>query len=158
MVVTFLIYPVRELSQMAHRVVILYDRAEVVAARRAAGLAVNLEEKQQERQERSIRIAPESDQRSMTTESSSNDGNGEVRPRTVESRQSTEEHIGKDSITKDLPVDKSKQAPNTNSNTKPERDFGAEARKALKLALTSSKPKKWTRPTHGLSVATSIPK
>jgi hypothetical protein len=31
MVVTFLIYPVRELTQMAHRVVILYDRADVVA-------------------------------------------------------------------------------------------------------------------------------
>jgi hypothetical protein len=48
MVGTFLIYPVRELSQVAHRVVILYDRAEVLAARRAAGLAVNLEERQQE--------------------------------------------------------------------------------------------------------------
>src|SRR5262249_19908538 len=46
MVVTFLIYPVRELSQMAHRIVILYDRADVLAWRRAAGLAVNLAERQ----------------------------------------------------------------------------------------------------------------
>ena len=49
-------------------------------------------------------------------------------------------------------------SPNTTSNTKPDRDFGAEARKALKLALTSPKPKKWTPPSHGLSIATSIPK
>lgn len=42
-VVTFLIYPVRELSQNAHRCVVMYNRDEVVAARRAAGLAVNLD-------------------------------------------------------------------------------------------------------------------
>ncbi|MCA1579173.1 MAG: hypothetical protein LC794_17630 [Acidobacteria bacterium] len=43
MVVTFLIYPVRELSQNAHRCVVMYNRDEVVAARKAAGLAVNLD-------------------------------------------------------------------------------------------------------------------
>src|ERR1044072_1780900 len=42
-VVTFLIYPVRELSQNAHRCVVMYNREEVVAARKAAGLAVNLD-------------------------------------------------------------------------------------------------------------------
>lgn len=42
-VVTFLIYPVRELSQNAHRCVVMYNRDEVVAVRRAAGLAVNLD-------------------------------------------------------------------------------------------------------------------
>lgn len=43
MVITFLIYPVRELSQNAHRCVVMYSREEVVAARKAAGLAVNLD-------------------------------------------------------------------------------------------------------------------
>jgi hypothetical protein len=42
-VVTFLIYPVRELSQNAHRCVVMYNRDEVVGARKAAGLAVNLD-------------------------------------------------------------------------------------------------------------------
>lgn len=42
-VVTFLIYPVRELSQNAHRCVVMYNREEVVAARKMAGLAVNLD-------------------------------------------------------------------------------------------------------------------
>ena len=42
-VVTFLIYPVRELSQNAHRCVVMYNRDEVVGARKAAGLGVNLD-------------------------------------------------------------------------------------------------------------------
>jgi hypothetical protein len=43
LVITFLFYPVPELSEQAHRVVVTYDRNEVIAARRAAGLAVNLD-------------------------------------------------------------------------------------------------------------------
>ncbi len=43
LVVTFLFYPVRQLNEHAHRVVVTYDRSEVVAVRRAAGLAVNLD-------------------------------------------------------------------------------------------------------------------
>lgn len=157
MVVTFLIYPVRELSQMAHRVVVLYDRVAVVAARRAAGLAVNLEEKEQERQERSIRIAPETERSSTSTQSRSTDANPDARPRTVEPHRVADGRDN-DSIIKASSGDTSQQSPNTNSNTKPDRDFGAEARKALKLAITSSKLKKWTPAAHGLSIATSTPK
>jgi hypothetical protein len=43
MVITFLFYPVQQLAQQAHRVVVSYDRNEVISARRAAGLAVNLD-------------------------------------------------------------------------------------------------------------------
>lgn len=43
MVVTLLIYPVRELEQVVHRCVVRYDREAIVSARQAAGLAVNLE-------------------------------------------------------------------------------------------------------------------
>ena len=43
LVVTFLFYPVQQLAEQAHRVVVTYDRDEVIAARRAAGLAVNLD-------------------------------------------------------------------------------------------------------------------
>src|SRR6185436_12363721 len=121
MVVTFLIYPVRELSQMAHRVVVLYDRLAVVAARRAAGLAVNLEERQQERQERSIRIAPETDRSSASTESRDTDANADVRPRAVESRRSTDVPDTNSSLIKSSSTDTSQQSPSTNSNTKPDR-------------------------------------
>jgi hypothetical protein len=47
-VVTFLIYPVRDLSQNAHRCVVMYNRDEVIASRRAAGLAVNLDGREAE--------------------------------------------------------------------------------------------------------------
>ena len=41
--VTFLFYPAPDVGRMAHRCVVRYSRAEVVATRRAAGLAVNLD-------------------------------------------------------------------------------------------------------------------
>src|SRR5262245_35340017 len=43
LVITLLFYPVQQLAEQAHRVVVTYDRGEVMAARRAAGLAVNLD-------------------------------------------------------------------------------------------------------------------
>src|SRR6266581_2073452 len=43
LVVTFLFYPVESLAQNVHRCVLNYNRDEVVARRRAAGLPVNLD-------------------------------------------------------------------------------------------------------------------
>jgi len=61
MVVTFLVYPVQYLAQQAHRCVVNYDRNEVVAARRAAGLAVNLDGTDGDRpRTASVRMAPAS--------------------------------------------------------------------------------------------------
>ncbi|MGH9855421.1 MAG: hypothetical protein ACREBD_36765 [Blastocatellia bacterium] len=48
LVVTFLFYPVQRLAEQAHRVVVTYNRNEVIAARRAAGLAVNLDGSEEE--------------------------------------------------------------------------------------------------------------
>lgn len=42
LVVTFLFYPVADLAQNVHRCVLTYNRDEVIARRRAAGLPVNL--------------------------------------------------------------------------------------------------------------------
>src|SRR6185369_10321763 len=47
LVVTFLFYPVSDLAQNVHRCVLTYQREEVVARRRAAGLPVNLDQKEQ---------------------------------------------------------------------------------------------------------------
>src|SRR5205807_3153575 len=47
LVVTFLFYPVEDLAQNVHRCVLNYNRDEVVARRRAAGLPVNLDDKEQ---------------------------------------------------------------------------------------------------------------
>src|SRR5207248_11160225 len=51
LVVTFLFYPVEDLAQNVHRCVLSYNRDEVVARRRAAGLPVNLDNNIQERRE-----------------------------------------------------------------------------------------------------------
>ena len=47
LVVTFLFYPVADPAQNVHRCVLTYQRDEVVARRRAAGLPVNLDQKEQ---------------------------------------------------------------------------------------------------------------
>ena len=47
LVVTFLFYPVEDLAQNVHRCVLNYNRDEVVARRRAAGLPVNLDNKEE---------------------------------------------------------------------------------------------------------------
>ena len=51
LVVTFLFYPVEDLAQNVHRCVLSYNRDEVIARRRAAGLPVNLDNNIQERRE-----------------------------------------------------------------------------------------------------------
>lgn len=43
MVVTFLLYPVRDIERNAHRCVITYDREAIIKARQAAGLAINID-------------------------------------------------------------------------------------------------------------------
>jgi hypothetical protein len=59
LVITFLFYPVLQLSEQAHRVVVTYDRNQVIAARRASGLAVNLDSGVEEKQRgtTSLRVA-----------------------------------------------------------------------------------------------------
>ena len=60
MVITFLFYPVPQLAEQAHRVVVTYDRNEVIASRRAAGLAVNLDNSgdNKPRSTTSLRVTP----------------------------------------------------------------------------------------------------
>jgi hypothetical protein len=45
MVITLLIHPAREFEQVVHRCVVRYDRDAIVKARQAAGLAVNLDQR-----------------------------------------------------------------------------------------------------------------
>lgn len=60
LVITFLFYPVPQLSEQAHRVVVTYDRNQVIAARKAAGLAVNLDSGVEDKQRgtTSLRVTP----------------------------------------------------------------------------------------------------
>lgn len=47
MVVTFLIYPARDIEHNAHRCVVMYDPKAITDARRAAGLAINLDKNEE---------------------------------------------------------------------------------------------------------------
>lgn len=76
----------------------------------------------------------------------------QVRPRTVEPRQTSAGVDGNSDSTSIY------TRPATTSDSNSYSDLGAQARKTLKLAITSTKFKRWSRPIHGLSVATSTPK
>ncbi len=62
MVVTFLLYPVRDIERNAHRCVVTYDREAIIKARQAAGLAINIDRRIDKSESKpgvaSVRIAP----------------------------------------------------------------------------------------------------
>ncbi len=61
MVITLLIYPVGELEKVVHRCVVKYDRDSIIKARQAAGLAVNLDQREEtiaSKTQTSIQILP----------------------------------------------------------------------------------------------------
>src|SRR5262249_5921195 len=139
LVLTFLFYPVQQLAEQAHRVVVTYDRNEVIAARRAAGLAVNLD---------------------------SAEGN---RPRTssvrISSSQATAVAIddtapaGAPAMRKPLRVADTTEIDTTEPPVRPD-DRTDDPARAASLALTEATRspksfKKWGDPVHGLSLATS---
>ena len=142
MVVTFLIYPVQYLSQQAHRCVVGYDRNEVISARRAAGLAVNLDGTEQDKSRTaSLRVAPASGALPEAAPLSAVTSGS--RPRTVRFDPAVAE------------ID-TKQSP-LKRNKNDAGDPGLAARNALAEALKSpSQFKKWNDPVHGLAVSLSL--
>jgi hypothetical protein len=62
MTVTFLLYPVRDIERNAHRCVVTYDRDAIVKARLAAGLATNLDRRDEKNMSKqtglSVRMTP----------------------------------------------------------------------------------------------------
>jgi hypothetical protein len=61
MVITLLIHPAREFRQVVHRCVVRYDRDAIVKARQAAGLTVNLDQRDENavaKSPTSLQIAP----------------------------------------------------------------------------------------------------
>ena len=61
MVITLLIHPAREFGHVVHRCVVRYDRDAIVKARQAAGLAVNLDQREETAPAKapaSVQIAP----------------------------------------------------------------------------------------------------
>jgi len=148
--VTFLFYPVKDVSRMAHRVVVMYGRDEVVAARRAAGLAVNLDNK----------TPPASAAPSIT---SRRVNNAHHRAGSHEQSQSEDEphtNEGRD-VRSGVTLESSELATSTITT---KRRFNRsinlqrEAQKALREALASpTRFNRWSAPKHGLSIAALAP-
>lgn len=146
LVVTFLFYPVEDLAQNVHRCVLSYNRDEVVARRRAAGLPVNLDNTSQER-------------RNETGQSTA--------PLSTSVENAKEEEKQTSART---PIDSSTLGPNshltastvtTSSSSKDKTgdstgipSYAASARTALQEAIKQPKRfKNWTKPAHGLSLS-----
>ena len=76
MVVTFLLFPVRDIERNAHRCVVIYDRDAIINARKSAGLATNLARREEDaagkQQVTSIRMTAPSDSPSQSQNQSAN--------------------------------------------------------------------------------------
>lgn len=140
LVVTFLIYPVRELSQNAHRVVVSYNRDEVVAARRAAGLAVNLDGKE-----------PEPPKRDNGTVRFGDYGDGEGGPELTSSSSSTKRRA---ILIADVNSEAADERVRSGKVSKKKPKVSESANRALKDAVKSpAKVGEFSKSNHGLSLA-----
>jgi hypothetical protein len=124
---------------MAHRVVVMYNREEVIASRKAAGLAVNLDDPDQiQSQIASMRIDRPDPVSGDPGKERSDAG---ARPRLTRL---------------DVPDKTTFPQDASPLRDKKEPDLESEAQNALKSALkSSSKIKNWSEPLHGISVATA---
>ena len=141
LVITFLFYPVQHLAEQAHRVVVTYDRSEVMAARRAAGLAVNLDNAEVDKpRTSSVRIpSPQA-----TTPAAPPDNTTPARTPTPRAPL----RVG-DTADIDMTEPPAKLDDRTN-------DPARAASLALTEATRSPKSfKKWSDTVHGLSLSTS---
>jgi hypothetical protein len=144
LVVTFLFYPVEDLAQNVHRCVLSYNRDEVVARRRAAGLPVNLDvERREETTAQSgapttISVENRSEGDKKTPESSP-----PLLPSgTPTSLRSTDEPK---TVTSSSPSE---------TDRKKESETLAYIRGALQQAIKQpGQFKQWTRPSHGLKLS-----
>jgi len=147
LVVTFLFYPVTDLAQNVHRCVLTYKRDEVVARRRAAGLPVNLDQKEQGGEKNTGQSgAPASISVEPSEEAKATDGdpskNSSVMPRSENSSNPAE--IKPNATTLPLPGE------TTSIN---ERAVSAAKKQLAHATAEPGTFKNWTRPLHGLALA-----
>ena len=159
LVVTFLFYPVEDLAQNVHRCVLSYNRDEVVARRRAAGLPVNLDitsSLPERRDQTGQSAAPIS----ISVETSED---GKSPDRELSAKPSITIQFDKDPKPKTETNDKAASPPATTDTARPiaENISGTNERVNAEVlaALTrlTKKPKQfkgWTKPTHDISIAT----
>jgi hypothetical protein len=153
LVVTFLFYPVADLARNVHRCVLNYQRDEVVARRRAAGLPVNLDQKEQGGEKptgqsgapASISVEPADGAKATDVDAFRKSG---VSP-SIESPSKVPEVRA---IATQVPNGTSDSL--TSEPTNVNERFVSAAKK--QLALATAEPgtfKNWTTPLHGVSLA-----
>lgn len=144
MFVTFLFYPVRDVARMAHRCVVMYGRDEVVAARRSAGLAVNLDGR---RPQPTPTPSVASRRVGDTGGTATGTQNVTESPRAITASVTLEsgELVGGDS--------------RSNSNRRRRAsDLPREAQRALRESLAApTRFNRWSAPAHGLSISATQP-
>jgi hypothetical protein len=141
-VVTFLIYPVRELSQNAHRCVVMYNRDEVIASRRAAGLAVNLDGREPEPVKRDNGTVRFGDYR------------GSDRPKLDDDAQPVSGVKETSLLIADVNSDRADERTRSGKVSKKKPKISEVANRALKDAVKApSKAGDFSKSNHGLSLA-----
>jgi len=150
MVITLLIHPAREFEQVVHRCVVRYDRDAIVKARQAAGLAVNLDQ----REENVMAKAPAS--LHITPLPKTGPGNGATSTPVSQSTQNAEPPLSAPpSSTKDEDRAEGtnvKAAPSTPKLIVRATDAKASKEGGEGPAQWDEKAK-WSKPLHGLKVA-----
>lgn len=147
MFVTFLFYPVRDVARMAHRCVVSYSRDEIVTARRAAGLAVNLDG----------RTPPPQTNTQQT--GSRRIGTGAGGPGIAQARdgnlaEGEGQNIGVTLESGELIALASRPS---KKRLKPG-DMPKEAQRALREAIAApARFNRWSAPSHGLSISVTAP-
>ena len=156
LVVTFLFYPVEDLAQNVHRCVLSYNRDEVVARRRAAGLPVNLDTNNTNNERRnetgqstaltSISVEENDDSKPLDKPSESKTAITETRPK-------EKAEVNASTPTASLPTDATRPKAEPKAGEIDER-VQATARDALARAIKKPKQfKNWTKPAHGLALS-----
>jgi len=154
LVVTFLFYPVADLAQNVHRCVLTYQRDEVVARRRAAGLPVNLDQKEQGGEKptgqsgapASISVEPNEDAKATDTDRPKNSS---VIPN-VESAPKVLGNVKPNAspLSDTTPVPSGTGAANIN-----EHSITAAKKELVRVTAQPSIFKNWTKPLHGVVLA-----
>lgn len=153
LVVTFLFYPVADLAQNVHRCVLSYQRDEVVARRRAAGLPVNLDQKEQGGDKPTGQSgAPASIAVEPSEEAKTTDADRSKHPSIIPNVESASKpsHVNPNVST----VSNGTPAPLASVTTNVNEHPVTAAKKQLARAIAKPNAfKHWTRPLHGLALA-----
>ena len=146
--VTFLFYPVRDVARMAHRCVVSYSRDEVVTARRAAGLAVNLDGRTPPTQGSTQQTG------SRRIGAGAGGGPGDAQARDGNQAAGEGQNIGVTLESGELISSASRPS---KKRLKPN-DMTKEAQRALREAVASpARFNRWSAPSHGLSISATAP-